>query len=141
MRNVRILVAALAAATLVGCEGTNPLSPKTMSPGSITRQAVVGDVVHLHLVTPAPAGTLLLIKSYTPRADPFTCTVAGGSTTHTFVGEVTAVAPGYTTGPGNGGGSTEGISTSMAVAPNARLRIDSARPSFCGGWVQAAVVQ
>src|SRR5688572_13975057 len=114
MRRVHIMVAALAATTLVGCDGTTPVSPKAMTPGSIARQAVAGDVVHLHLRSPAPAGTLFLIKSYTPRAEPFTCAVAGGATTHTFVGEVTAVAPGYTTGPGNGGGSTAGISTSMA---------------------------
>ena len=141
MRNVRILVAALAAATLVGCEGTNPISPKTMSLGGITHQAVAGDVVYLHLRAPAPAGTQVLVKSYTPRAEPFSCTGAGGTITHTFVGEVTAVAPGYSTGPGNGGGAMEGISTSIAVAPNTRLRINSAAPLLCGGWVQAAVVQ
>jgi hypothetical protein len=141
MRNVRILVAALAAITLVGCDGANPLSPKTMSPGSITRQAVAGDVVYLHLPDPAPAGTVFLIKRYTPHAEPYTCTAAGGTTTYTFVGGVTAVAPGYTTGPGTVGGSAEGISSSMALAPNTRLRVNSAAPTFCAGWVQAAVVQ
>ena len=141
MSKVRVLAAALAAITIVGCEAADPLSPKTINPATVRLQAVDGDVVHLQLVGPAPVGTLVLIKNYTPRAEPFTCSEASG-TTHTFVGEITAVLPGYSTGhtSRSASGILEGVSASIALAPNTVLRI-TGTGAFCGGWVQTAIVQ
>jgi|SRR5688500_6255298 len=141
MRNVSRLVAVFAAATLVGCDATTSLSPKAMNPGTVMRQAVVGDVVSLKLPAGAQVGTVFIVRSYTPYAEPFTCSTEGAS--YMFVGAVEAVAPGYTTGGANSGGNSAGIyPASMHLAPNMKLRVDSSSPAVCSGsYIQATVVQ
>src|SRR5687768_15153694 len=52
MRHFRTMVAMVAAAT-IGCDATAPVAANTMSPGSMSLQAVAGDVVHLQDQRPA----------------------------------------------------------------------------------------